>query len=136
MTLQKEKMVNRGMVFGVFDNFHKGHESFLTQAQEKCNELVVVVTQTEVVEFIKKRTPKHSFEDRMTSIKFFDPHIMIAPGDIVMGSWSVLKEHAPDMVFLGYDQHGIALELKKMNMPFTFLKSFEPQKYKSSLMKS
>ncbi len=132
---KKEKQINRGMVFGVFDNFHKGHESFLEQARDLCNELVVVVTQTEIVELIKKRTPKHSFEDRMTSIKFFDPHFIIVPGDIVMGAWTMFKDYSPDMVLLGYDQQGIAAELKKMNIPFTFLEAHMPEKYKSSLMK-
>jgi cytidyltransferase-like protein len=130
-----------GMVFGVFDGLHEGHREFLRQAIEKTAErsakdwhLVVVLTTDEVSEQLKKRRPKKSYVERAADLFEFNPQLAIVEGDTLIGSWNVLKEHRPDIVFLGYDQQAIAAELKKLGVSHEFLKPFKPETFKSSLM--
>lgn len=132
----KEKMhhCKIGMVFGVFDGLHAGHRYFLTQASERCEELIVVVTLPEIVELLKKRLPHYEYEERVTEIRAFDKKLKIVPSDKTLGGWNVVKKYAPEIVFLGYDQQAIAGELKKINIPFVFLDSHLPEKHKSSLL--
>jgi cytidyltransferase-like protein len=127
-------MKKRGMVFGVFDGLHEGHKYFLQEAHKQCDELVVVVTMPEMVEMIKKRQPKYSFEDRGAAIIEYFPNVKIIPSDTTLGAWTMFKTYTPDIVILGYDQHGIARELEKMNMPFVVLNSHFPEKYKSGIL--
>jgi len=122
-----------GMFFGVVDGFHPGHAYFLSEAAKKCRELVVVVTRDETVEILKKRRPKNSLDERTTKIGEHDPSFIVVPGDETPGEWRVLEDNDFDIVFLGYDQHGIAAELDKMSIPYEFLDSHHPELYKSSL---
>lgn len=131
-----ESKYKKGMVFGVFDCFHKGHEYFLLEAKSKCEELIVVVTLSEIVELIKKRKPQDSLEVRMENIKSFDKEFLVVLGDTTMGEWTVLKTHKPDVVFLGYDQQGIAGELDKLGVGYIYIESHYPEKYKTSLVRS
>ncbi len=122
------------MVFGVFDGLHPGHHYFLSEAAKKCEELVVAVTLSEVVSLLKGKFPKYDYHERVREITKFNPQLKITPGDLTLGEWNVLKEHQPNIIFLGYDQQGIARELEKLNKPFIFLPAYHPEKYKSSLM--
>ncbi len=122
------------MVFGVFDTFHKGHEYFLTQAKSRCDNLIVVVTLSEVVALMKKRQPQHTLAERMEQVKNFCPDSTVIPGDSIMGEWNVFKTHTPDIIFLGYDQQGIAGELDRLGMKYEYIDSFQPEKYKSSFL--
>jgi len=124
------------MVFGVFDGLHEGHKFLLTEAAKGCEELVVVVTPDETVKLLKKRFPKHPYSARSSAITQFNSSLKVIPGDEKPGQWTVLADHRPDMVFLGYDQQAIADELKKIDIPFTFLAPHHPHKYKSSLLDS
>ena len=127
------KKVAKGMVFGVFDAFHKGHEYLLTEAKKRCTELVVVVTLPHIVEHMKQRQPHHTLTERMAHIKEFDTNLNVISGDEAMGEWRVLKTHRPDVVFLGYDQQGIASELDMLGIAYEFIDAHHPEKYKSSL---
>jgi cytidyltransferase-like protein len=126
--------ISKGMVFGVFDNLHKGHTYFLSQAKSKCDELVVVVTLSEVVERMKKKVPRKTFDERVLEIRAFDPTITVVAGDYASGDWNVLRLHKPDAVFLGYDQQGIAREMERLGIAHHFVDSYYPEKYKSSLL--
>lgn len=133
MTNEIEK-VSKGMVFGVFDGLHPGHEYILIRAAELCEELIVVVTLDQVVAEIKGRSPKNDYNARVGALRNFSEKFIIVPGDSKVGSWEVLKRHKPDTIYLGYDQQAIAAELEKMKQPFVYVESFEPMKYKSSLL--
>lgn len=124
------------MVFGVFDHFHPGHEYFLTAAAEKCDQLIVAVTPDEVAAKLKGKLPDHGFATRVAGIRAFDARFTVIAGDAEIGSWNVLSVYAPDMIFLGYDQQGIARELDRLEWPYAFLDSHHPDKFKSSLMKA
>lgn len=127
-------MHKTGMVFGVFDGLHPGHEFLLREASARCEKLTVVVARDEEVLDIKKKLPRNQEQDRMKRIKEFFPEAKVMLSDKERGSWQVLHDHKPDMIFLGYDQQGIASELEKQKVPFIFLEPHEPHKYKSSLM--
>ena len=129
-----EAKYSKGMVFGVFDTFHEGHKYFLSQAKSKCRELVVVVTLPEVVKRMKNKLPKRTFDERVSDIRNFDSTLLIVPGDLILGEWSVLKLHKPDTVLVGYDQQGILHELRKMGIAHAQIGSHFPEKYKSSLL--
>ena len=122
------------MAFGVFDHFHKGHEYFLSEAKSRCDELVVVVTVPGIVELLKKRQPDHSLEERKAHIATFDASLSIVSGDEALGSWQVLRMHEPDIVFLGYDQQGIARELDKLGQAYALIGPHHPERYKSSIV--
>jgi len=122
------------MVFGVFDNLHDGHKYFLNEASKICNKLTVVVTPTKIVKLLKKHPPKCSFEDRVSKIKEFNQNFSIISGDLTLGKWNILKQNPSNIVFLGYDQKEISKDLKKLNIPYVFLKPYSPEKYKSSIL--
>lgn len=123
-----------GMVFGVFDGFHLGHQHFLTEATKRCEKLIVVVAVPEMVEKLKNRKPHHSYEERAQKIHAFNPKWEIVPSDTEIGTWSALKTFHPDIVFLGHDQVSIGEELEKIGVPFLFITAHHPHKYKSSLL--
>ncbi len=130
----KVLMINKGMVFGVFDGLHEGHKKFLSDAAARCTKLIVVVAHPEAVLALKKRHPLRTLEDRIGEIRSFNPRLEVVTGDATLGEWRALKNHRPDMVLLGYDQKQIAEELKIMNVPFTFLEAHCPSEFKSSLL--
>lgn len=126
-------MIKTAMVFGVFDGLHQGHKNFLEQASQKCENLIVVVALSEVVHLLKGKLPKYSHEERAEQINSFYPRFKIIFGDSVPGQWNVITKYKPDIIFLGYDQQGIAQELIKIKVPFEMLLAYKPELYKSSI---
>jgi cytidyltransferase-like protein len=127
-------MIKTGIVFGVFDGLHEGHKHFLSEAQKRCEALIVVVTRPEMVKKLKGKNPTHSFDARLADIKKFNPSLVVAEGDAALGEWAIFKKHNPDMVFLGHDQHAILSELEKLSIPYLFIDAHYPDKYKSSIL--
>ena len=131
---------SRGIVFGVFDGLHPGHQYFLAEAAKQCDEFTVVVTLDDVVLHFKNRLPKFSLAERINALTSFtaslNKKITVVPGDGVseMGNWPVLKKYQPDVVFVGYDQELIAGEMVKLNIPTILIPAYYPEKYKSSLI--
>ncbi len=95
-----------------------------------------MVALSEVVERMKKRPPLYSYEERVARIEEFDSSLTVVPSDPGLGDWRVLKDHRPDIVFLGYDQVALAQALSDISMPHTFIASHYPEKYKSGLLRS
>lgn len=129
------------MVFGTFDIFHKGHENFLQQARQYGDFVIVVVARDETVLKIKNQKTVNSEQYRMKIIK----NSKLAD-EVTLGSlgdkYAVIKKYRPDVICLGYDQRVFAGELKKKLKEFFLdetkiirLKSYYPQKYKSSIIK-
>jgi len=134
MIKNNKSICARGVVFGVFDGLHAGHQFFLREAAKRCDQLVVVVALTEIVELLKKHPPQYSLDERVLKIKEFNSEFLVLPSDLVLGRWSVFDKYYPEIVFLGYDQKEIAKELEKIKMPYVFLVSHHPAKYKSSIL--
>lgn len=122
------------MVFGVFDGLHEGHHHFLSEAIQKCDELIVVVAPDEVARILKGHSPHVSLQERIEAITAFAPHVKVVSGDSDSGSWKVLDSYTPDMVILGYDQGAIADELETRAIPYMYLSAHEPGRFKSSIL--
>jgi FAD synthetase len=126
------------MVFGTFDVFHKGHESFLNQAKKHGDYLIVVIARDRTVLTVKRRKTENKEQDRLRILKssgLVDKAVLGNLGD----KYLVIKIYKPDVICLGYDQKNFVGDLKKKLREFGFdktsvvrLKSYYPRKYKSS----
>ena len=123
-----------GMVFGVFDGLHDGHRHLLSEATKRCEKLIIVVTLDVVVSILKNHPPKYSYEDRVKAIVDFNPNLAIVPSDPTLGGWSILDRHQPDMIFLGYDQHAIEREMKRLRRSFLTIDAHNPETFHSSIL--
>jgi cytidyltransferase-like protein len=123
-----------GLVFGVFDSLHKGHEHFLTEAQERCDELYVAVAQDSVVESLKGKKPRQSMTERIQALESYDRSLNVIEGDMELGTWKVLRNIRPDIVFVGYDQEVIETEIRALSIQVEALSPHEPDTYKSTLL--
>ncbi len=123
------------LLFGTFDLLHPGH-LFVLNEGKKRGDLHVVVARDATVERIKKRLPVHSQEERKAAIEkaFPDANVMLGSDD---GDYlKPVRVVAPDLILLGYDQRfppGITEE--DLPCPVERLPAFEPEKYKSSLLR-
>lgn len=134
----------RVMVFGTFDMIHKGHENLFQQARALASNphLIVSVARDDVAERIKgfrPRNDEHSRRSRLAAHPLVD--------EAVLGQAQGYVEHIlavrPDIIALGYDQQGefvenLADDLKATGHEARIvrLQSFEPEKYKTSKLKS
>ncbi len=123
-----------GMVYGVFDGFHPGHQHFLKEALKHCDRLIVVVAHPDIVKALKERTPYCSSEERLAAIRAFDERLEATLGDESIGHWTALRAYQPDIVLLGYDQERLGTELKKLNIRTRVITAHHPEKFKSSLL--
>ncbi len=129
------------MIFGTFDIFHPGHQSFLEQAKKCGDYLIVVVARDETVVKVKKQGTINNERKRLETIKkneLSDKVVMGSLGD----KYEVLKKHKPDVICLGYDQKFFVDKLKDKleefklnNTKIIKLKSYRPEIYKSSKLK-
>lgn len=133
--------MKRVMVFGVFDGFHPGHRSFLTQAA-KHGKIIAVVARDSSVKNIKGRMPRERQHTRLRRIRNMARVRFAVLGDMRQGTYAVIKKYKPDLICLGYDQRFLAADLrKKMRQGATprikvvKLKAYYPRKFHSSKMK-
>jgi cytidyltransferase-like protein len=128
------KQYARGMVFGVFDGLHPGHEFLLRTAHEQCDELIVVVTPDSVAQSFKQKLPKNNLEERIRSIQKLNADWVVVPGDSTSGEWNIITKYNPDVVFVGHDQQAIGQEMKRIGRATRAVESFQPETYKSSII--
>jgi len=129
------------MTFGTFDIFHLGHKSFLKQAKEFGNYLIVVVARDKTVKNIKKRLPQNNECDRSQVIMKSNLADKIVLGSLT-DKYVVINKYQPKIICLGYDQKVNLKELKEKLIEFDLcgtklvrLDSFHPEKYKSSKLR-
>jgi cytidyltransferase-like protein len=129
------------LVFGTFDIFHEGHWDFLKQARKHGEFLRVVVARNVTVLNVKGRLPRYSEGERVAAIKKSG-----LADEVVLGSlndrYQVVHDYRPDVICLGYDQKQSLVELRRkldetgLDMTTIIrLKPYEPEKYKSSLLR-
>ncbi len=129
------------MVFGTFDIFHEGHKNFLKQARVYGDYLIVVVARDETVEKVKKRLSQNDENTRLEIIKENG-----LADEVILGSlenkYKVIEKYKPDVICLGYDQgtftEDLREKLKELGLSDTKivrLKSYHPEKYKSSKLR-
>ena len=129
------------MVFGVFDRLHPGHVSFLEQAAKIGEELIVVVARDASVLELKNKRPHHSEQERMHAVQNVSGVSSVVLGDEKLGSYKVIEAHQPDVICLGYDQHGLAEDIKKRikkgklaAISLVKLNAHEPEVFHTSLL--
>jgi FAD synthetase len=107
-------MINKKVViFGVFDGIHEGHLFFIHDAKKEGNHLVAIVARDNVVKELKGRLPKYNEEDRVKELLKINDIDIVLLGDPKIGTYNILKEVKPDVVFLGYDQQSLHKDLTK-----------------------
>ena len=129
------------MVFGVFDRLHPGHVSFLEQAAAMGDELIVVLARDTSVRELKHKTPHHNERERMRAVRKIAGVHRVVLGDKKLGSYAVVQEHNPDIICLGYDQHGLGEDLTKRmrerkltSVPLIILTAHKPEVFHTSLL--
>lgn len=123
------------LLFGTFDFLHPGH-FFVLNEGEKRGDLHVVVARDATVEKIKKKLPVHSQEERKAAIEEAFPGAVVVLGSDDGDYLKPVRELAPDLILLGYDQKlPPGIQEKDLPCPVERLPSFEPEKYKSSLLR-
>ncbi len=129
------------MVFGVFDGVHEGHRALFRQARERGDRLIVAVAQDDAVKGLKGSAPRHSLEERMALVQAESLVDEAVPGDAALGTYGVIKAHAPDVIALGYDQRALAADLfmKRGALGLSFdvfiAAAHEPDKYHNSILR-
>lgn len=128
------------LVFGTFDIFHKGHESFLRQAKRHGETLVVVVARDETVKEVKGKLPRNKEKDRLERIW----KSRLAEEAVLGGlknKYAIIRKIEPDAICLGYDQAAFVDKLREKLLAFGMgdvkikrLKAYRPEVFKSSLI--
>jgi FAD synthetase len=132
----KERKTIKVMGFGTFDGIHPGHLFFLRQLKQLGDELFVVVARDRNVKKIKGKKPaldeKKRFAD-LEKTRIADRVLIGHPTDF----YHLINNFQPNVIGLGYDQKANTEELQEKfpNIKIVRLRPFEPEKYKSSLLK-
>ena len=128
--------MTRVMSCGTFDGFHPGHDAFLRQARALGDELFVVVARDENVRRIKGRDPKQHEDVRLAVIAAHEAVESARLGYPGSDFLLVVADVAPQIIALGYDQR-VPPRLKEAfpDCRIVTLEPFEPERYKSSLLR-
>lgn len=128
------------MIFGVFDGVHEGHRYFFQEAKKLGDYLVVVVAQDHVVEQLKKRATKASLVERAKGLEQERIIDEVVAGDDELGVWNVVKKYRPEIIALGYDQHGLKENLESLRNEFDWqfeiktIDAYQSHKYHNALL--
>ncbi len=122
------------MCFGVFDNLHLGHLSYLKQAKKHGDELIIVIARDKNVLKVKGKSPKQNEKVRQKAVQELNLAQKVILGQL-QDKFKVVDKYRPDIICLGYDQMIDNDKLKKVfNSKIVRLKSYKPNIYKSSKM--
>jgi cytidyltransferase-like protein len=100
------------VIFGVFDGIHEGHRAFIKGAREHGDRLVGIVARDSVVEKLKGKIPDNREADRIKMLLEVPEIDIVYLGDIEEGTYKMLREVHPSVVYLGYDQVELFEDLK------------------------
>lgn len=119
---------------GTFDHLHPGHISFLKQASELGDELIVIVARDETVKRLKGIKPDHDENCRRLSVEGTGIADAVILGNLNQDIFAILQDLSPDVVALGYDQRVSEDDIKKClpECRVVRLKPFYPDRFKSS----
>ncbi len=128
-------------IFGVFDGIHEGHTEFIKQARQHGDRLVAIVARDETVLRLKKKAPLHSEADRIKMLLEVPEIDLVLLGDADEGTYKALKEIAPSVVYLGYDQQALSDNIKTAiengilsNIELISGTPFKPETFHSSIL--
>jgi cytidyltransferase-like protein len=131
----------RIMVFGTFDNLHKGHLNFFKQARNlaKFPILTVSVARDQNVFRIKGKYPVLSEKKRVLLLKKSRLVDKVVLSGLKNYLPHIVAEH-PDIIALGYDQKEYVKNLKKdlkakgMKVKIVRLRPYKEKIYKNHLL--
>ncbi|MFH1314850.1 MAG: adenylyltransferase/cytidyltransferase family protein [Candidatus Uhrbacteria bacterium] len=129
------------LVFGTFDGIHPGHDSFLAQARQLGDKLVVSVASDQFVRIIKQREPLLNEQGRLQAIKGHELVDDAIIGDRAIGNFESVQKVNPDTIALGYDQDQLADKLSEWikktgsKIKVVRLKPYKPEQYKSTKLR-
>lgn len=133
--------MNTGLVFGVFDGLHDGHRAMLEQARFRVDRLVVALPSDAVVERLKARPPSRPWNQRAETLRASGLVDEVVQGDEIEGEYRIFETVQPDVILLGYDQRELRKDIERYyalnstrSIPLVTLESFQPERYKSSLL--
>ncbi len=126
----------RVMCCGTFDHFHPGHDSFLRQAARLGDELFVVVARDSNVLRIKGKGPDQAEDERLRRVSEHDAVDDARLGYAGSDFLRVVADIGPGVIALGYDQKAPPRLARAFpGCRIVTLEAFEPERYKSSLMR-
>ena len=130
------------LVFGTFDNLHKGHLDFFKQAKSFGDYLIVVVARDKNALAAKKYLPLQNENTRLEKVAAADLVDRAILGSPTMNYHQTLRRQKPAVLCLGYDQKPSIKELKKNlkdhnmgGIKIIRLKPYKPGLYKSSFVR-
>ena len=143
MDIKVINMTKRVLAFGSFDLVHKGHEYYLNEAKKLGTELVVVVARDETIETFKGKKPTNSENQRKEDVEVLEIANEVVLGNSLKNSnkFKIVEDYRPDVIALGYDQKEDPETIKQRanllgwKLDVVRVAPFEPEKYKSSLLK-
>lgn len=94
-------------LFGVFDGIHDGHRAFIKEAHNHGTQVVAIVARDSSVRALKGKLPLHDEAARINMLLEVPDIDLVFLGDSDEGSYKILKEVNPQVVFLGYDQQAL-----------------------------
>jgi glycerol-3-phosphate cytidylyltransferase-like family protein len=105
------------------------------------DELLVVLARTEAVRALKGRVPRDPERMRAGNVRATGLARKIVLGDVKQGNYEIVRKHLPDVIAVGYDQEGLAADLRthmrNKELPkikIVRLKAYRPREYHSSLL--
>ncbi|NQU77954.1 adenylyltransferase/cytidyltransferase family protein [Candidatus Falkowbacteria bacterium] len=125
------------LCFGTFDILHPGHTYFLKQAKKYGDFLVVVIARDLTVKKVRDRMARNDEKIRKREVLELKIADQVILGD-KNNYYKVLDKVRPDVICLGYDQNIFTDKLKQelkareLDPKVVRIKSFKPEKYKSS----
>lgn len=127
------------LVFGTFDEIHKGHTFFLKEAS-KLGDLYISIATDIVTKILKGHLPVHDEKKRQIEVEKLEIAKEVLIGETEIHSWKTIKMIKPDIVALGYDQKKIKDSLpllaKELGFKIKIIKSLGPKKYHSSILRN
>lgn len=132
----KSRGKSRVMCFGTFDLFHPGHLYYLTEASKMGDALIVVIARDARVLEKKKRLPLDPEKKRLENVQSNFPQALVVLGD-EHDIFAPIRTYQPDILVFGYDQRVPEERLHELfpSISTARLDGFEPEKWKSSLLR-
>ncbi len=123
------------MLFGTFDGLHKGHLHFIKKSTKLGTKAIIVIARDQNVFKIKNKQTQNNERQRLKSVQKNFPSAKVILGDL-LDFYKPIAHFSPEIITLGYDQKANIAEIQKKFPKIQILRisSFEPNKYKSSLL--
>jgi FAD synthetase len=130
-------------IFGVFDGIHEGHLAFIKEAKALGDKLVAIVARDSEVEKIKGKLPHSNEVLRINALLKVEDIDQVFLGDAEQGTYKIVQEVKPNVIFLGYDQQALYENLKEAikkgvlpEIELVYGQAHKPEVFKSSIINS